>query len=112
MAAWSASSPQTENLKRAHLSLCEFPLYSHNRGLMSRTDRDSAVTWRWDENDPGLLFPRVDGSDLCLSTTDEIVETGRQIVLAKCPSLPWEFSYFVSKAFRIKSRGLCEYCRL
>lgn len=79
---------------------------------MSRTDRDSAVTWRWDENDPGLLFPRVDGSDLCLSTTDEIVETGRQIVLAKCPSLPWEFSYFVSKAFRIKSRGLCEYCRL
>lgn len=55
------------------------------------------------------MHPRVDGTDLCLSATDESVGDGAQIILAKCPSLPWEFSYVVAEAFRIKIEKLCEY---
>lgn len=77
--------------------------------LTGRTDKNSAVTWRWDDDHPELMYPRVDGTDLCLSATDETVGAGAQIMLAKCPSLPWEFSYFASQAFRIKIRKLREY---
>lgn len=67
------------------------------------------MTWHWDNNRLDSVNARVDGTDLCLSTANMTIESGAPIVLAKCPTPPWEFSYFSNTAFRIKVQALCEY---
>lgn len=67
------------------------------------------MTWHWDYNHLDSVNVRVDGTDLCLSTLNLTIESGTPIVLAKCPTPPWEFWYYSGNGFRIKVQKICEY---